>query len=177
MSRRRPAPAYAGSRRPRERRLPYREPEGLGDLAEDVARVAVDPLVAEARRARCAPPLAAVFVDPVTGERIAYADHECDTRGTPLMGVDDDRTWVGTARAVLVLAAGACRYFALDGMMGAQDWAGYVLAHTEDDARAYAASLGVVLHVVEPIAYDDVDDDDADLTRRFELYDGEVDPW
>ena len=160
MSRRRAAPAYAGGRRPRERRLPYREPEGLDDLAGDVTRVAVDPLVAEARRALCAPPLAAVFVDPITGERIAYADHECDVRGRPLMGVDDDSAWVGTARAVLMLGADARRYFALDGMMGAQDWAGYVVARTEDDARAYAASLGVVLDVVEPLSYDDVDEDE-----------------
>lgn len=121
------------------------------------ARAVRDPLFNVAAAALCLPPPDAVFIDPLTRERIAYASAECDVHGAPLAGVDDDGAWIGTDRACLVLDARAARYFKVRGYLGAEDWIGYVAAAREEQALEYADRLGVVDLDAETLSVDEIE--------------------
>ena len=130
-------------------------PDRPDDYADDARRALVEPLVAVARLALMSPPPEAVFLDPLTRERIVYAPVECDAYGAALVGADDYHAWVGTPRALLIVD-GDTRYFEVWGYLRAEPWCGRLAASSEDAVERYAERLGVIDLDVESFALDDV---------------------
>lgn len=133
------------------------EADLIDAYADDARRALLDPLVAVARLAHASPPPEAVFLDPLTRERIGYAPAECDAYGAALVGTDDHHTWVGTLRALLVLD-GDTRYFEVWGYLGADPWCGRLAASSEGAVEAYAERLGVVDLDIEALGLEELED-------------------
>ena len=146
------------SRARHARELVRHADHGDGDpYADDARRALVEPLVAVARLALMSPPPEAVFLDPLTRERIVYAPVECDAYGAALVGADDHHAWVGTPRALLIVE-GDTRYFEVWGYLGAEPWCGRLAASSEDAVEAYAARLGVIDLDIEALSLEELED-------------------
>ena len=137
-------------------RFPSSEADRLDAYADDARRALVDPLVAVARISRMAPLPEAVFIDPLTRERITYATVECDTLGSALVGVDEHHAWVGACRALLVID-GDTRYFEVWGYLGAEAWCGRLAASSEDAVERYVERLGVVDYDIEALSLEELE--------------------
>ena len=133
------------------------EADRLDAYADDARRALLDPLVAVARLALMSPPPEAVFLDPLTRERITYAPAECDAYGAALVGADEYHAWVGTLRALLVIG-GDTRYFEVWGYLGAEAWCGRLAASSEGAVEAYAERLGVVDLDIEALSLGELED-------------------
>lgn len=113
--------------------------------------------MAEARLALCAPPPTAVFLDPLSRERIVYAASEWDRRGVALVGIDRDHVWIGTEFAALIIEDGGELCFELWGVLFGHLWHACVVARSEDAARSFALRIGASDVNVDGLAFDPSD--------------------